>query len=76
MCNKNCIKNISGGLAMIIGQIFKGVKRMIEFKLYAAEDRRDLAEVQNNLICRLTTAAEEAGDNMIRAIKQIDRILN
>ena len=61
---------------MIIGSIIKGVKRMIEFKLYASEDRRELAEVQNNLICRLTTATEEAGDNMIRAIKQIDRILN
>ena len=61
---------------MIIGSIFKGVKRMIEFKLYASEDRRELAEVQNNLICRLTTATEEAGDNMIRAIKSIDRILN
>lgn len=61
---------------MIIGNIYKGVKRIIEFKMLAAEDRQDLAEVQNNLICRLTTAAEEAGDNMIKAIKQIDRILN
>ena len=61
---------------MIIGSIIKGVKRMIEFKLYVSEDRHELAEVQNNLICRLTTATEEAGDNMIRAIKQIDRILN
>ena len=58
---------------MIIGSIKKGVKRIIEWR---REDMQDLAEVQNNLICRLTTASQEAVDNMIRAIKQIEKILD
>lgn len=61
---------------MIIGNIFKGVKRIIEFKMLAAEDRADLAEWRNNLICRLTVQTKEAQENMIRSIKEIDRILN
>jgi len=61
---------------MIIGQIFKGVKRMIEFKMLAAEDRQDLATWRTNLICRLTVQSREAQENMIRSIREIDKILN
>jgi len=60
---------------MIIGQIFKGVKRMIEFKMLAAEDRQDLAKWRENLICRLTVQSREAQDQIIKSIKEIDRIL-
>ena len=62
---------------MIIGNICKGVKRIVKRIIeWRREDMQDLAEVQNNLICRLTTASQEAGDNMIRAIKQIEKILD
>ena len=61
---------------MIIGQIFKGVKRMIEFKMLAAEDRQDLATWRANLICRLTVQSREAQENMIRSIREMDKFLN
>ena len=58
---------------MIIGQIKNGIKRIIQFKY---DDKKELAEIQNNLLCRLSSASDEAGKNMIKAIKEIDNIIN
>ena len=58
----------------IVGQIKNGIRRICLFR--TAEDRRELVEIQNALLCRLASASEEAGKNIKKAVKEIDRILN
>ena len=59
---------------MIVGNIFKGIKRIIEFK--EPTDKQELATIQNNLLCRLSTMSEKEGKKAVETIKKIDRILN
>lgn len=61
---------------MVIINVCKGIKRIIEFQLRCEDDKIKLAEIQNNLLCRLTTATEEVGKNMLKSIKEIDKLLN
>ena len=56
-------------------QILKGAKSILGFKL-TNKDKKELAEIQNNLICRLSSATDEVAKNMIKSIKEIDRVLN
>lgn len=61
---------------MIIGQIKNGIKRLIEWR-FRSEDMQDLATWRQNLICQITTAGtREAQERMIKAVRDIDRILN
>jgi len=56
--------------------IWDKIKKAIGFRLLAAEDRQDLRVWKSNLACRLTTMSQEAQESAIRAMKEIDKILN
>jgi len=58
----------------IIGQIKNGIKRIWVYR--EPSDVQELAEIQNALICRLAAANDEAGEKILQAVKEIDRILN
>jgi len=58
---------------MIIGNIHKNVKRIIEWR---HEDMQDLATWRANLVCQLTTMPRRSQESSIRAVKEIDKILN
>jgi hypothetical protein len=58
----------------IIGSIKNGIKRIWVYR--EPSDVQELAEIQNALICRLAAASDEAGERILKAVKEIDRILN
>jgi len=58
---------------MIVGNIHKNVKRIISWR---REDMNDLATSRANLVCQLTTMPRESQESSIRAVKEIDKILN
>jgi len=58
---------------MIVGNIHKNVKRIISWR---REDMNDLATLRANLVCQLTTMPRESQESSIRAVKEIDKILN
>jgi len=60
---------------MIIGRIQNGIKSILFFKLKNTQER-ELSEIQNILLVRLSTVPEQAKKNMVKSIKEIDRILN
>ena len=58
----------------IVGTIINKVKTF--FFIYSKEDVSELVEIQNALICRLASAEESAKKNMIKAIREIDKVLD
>ena len=60
----------------VVMSVHKGIKRIAEFKLRARDDRQEIAEIQNDLLCRLASAPEKKKKHMIEMVEEIDRILN
>jgi len=62
---------------MIVGNIYKGIKRIIEFNLRAMDDNRDIVSINKNLIARLASMNDpEKTENILNGVEEIDRILN
>ena len=56
--------------------IWKKIKKVVGFRLLANEDIQDLRVIRANLACQLATMTRQAQESSIKAIKEIDKILN
>jgi predicted RNase H-like nuclease len=57
--------------------IYKGVKRWVEFKMLSHADRQDLVSWRHNLIVQLAAVDDKKKqESILRGIRDIDKILN
>ena len=62
---------------MIVMNVCKGIKRWVEFKMLSHADHDDLITWRKNLIVHLASVDDKKKqENILRGIRDIDKILN